>query len=235
MNLATRLPRPRLSTALLLSGVLHAMLLAGLAGTLLHTPQDVPAPLQLQLQPAPAVVSPASTTAAAHGKAPVHTPGHSTRAAMTAPATIAAQAVPDSRPPSATTATATASPTASANTIPASTVSNHGEGSNTKQPATGLPEHQPALYRSAYLHNPEPPYPERSRELGEHGRVILQVRVSADGRALQVEVISGSHSRRLDEAARQAVTDWRFIPARQDGVAVESSLQIPITFALQSP
>ena len=110
----------------------------------------------------------------------------------------------------------------------------HGDGSS-KQAGNGTVEHQPALYRSAYLHNPEPPYPERSRELGEQGRVMLQVRVSAEGRALQVEVIGHSHSRRLDEAARQAVADWRFIPARQDGVAIESSLQVPITFSLQAP
>ena len=216
---------------MLLSGLLHGTLLLGLARVLLHAPQPLPAPLQLQLQAAPA---PTATKARATGAAsppPLHSTMHSPHGAMTAPA------ITRERPPADLSQhpAATASPAATLSAAPGSTMTNTGEVNNAKPATSGASVHQPALYRSAYLHNPEPPYPERSRELGEQGRVILQVRVSAEGRALQVEVISHSHSRRLDEAARQAVADWRFIPARQDGVAIESSLQVPITFSLQAP
>lgn len=215
---------------MLLSGLLHGTLLLGLAPALLHTPPPLPAALQLQLQAAPA---PTASKARATGAAspPPHSTMHSPHAAMTAPA------ITRERPPADLSQhpAATASPAATLSAAPGSTMTNTGEVNNAKPATSGAGVHQPALYRSAYLHNPEPPYPERSRELGEQGRVILQVRVSAEGRALQVEVISHSHSRRLDEAARQAVADWRFIPARQDGVAIESSLQVPITFSLQAP
>jgi protein TonB len=70
---------------------------------------------------------------------------------------------------------ATASPAATLSAAPGSTMTNTGEVNNAKPATSGASVHQPALYRSAYLHNPEPPYPERSRELGEQGRVILQV------------------------------------------------------------
>jgi protein TonB len=219
----TLLPRTRLSTALLLSGLLHGTLLFGLARLLLHTPQPLSAPLQLQLQAAPAPTTSKARPSAAASTVPAHTTTHSPHAAMPAPAIAQKQPAADS------------SPAATLSTAPGSAMTNAGEGNNAKPSAGSTGAHQPALYRSAYLHNPEPPYPERSRELGEQGRVILQVRVSADGRALQVEVTGSSHSRRLDDAARQAVADWRFIPARQDGVAIESSLQVPVTFSLQAP
>ncbi|QBJ77492.1 energy transducer TonB [Aquitalea sp. USM4] len=225
------LPRSRLSTALLLSGLLHGTLLFGLAPALLHAPPPLPAALPLQLQAAPAPTATKARTRAAASPPPLHSTNHSAHATMTAPAITQVQPMADSSPHPAATAT----PAATVSAAPGSTMTNTGEGSNTKPASSGASVHQPALYRSAYLHNPEPPYPERSRELGEQGRVILQVRVSTEGRALQVEVIGHSHSRRLDEAARQAVADWRFIPARQDGVAIESSLQVPITFSLQAP
>ncbi|WP_374557191.1 energy transducer TonB [Aquitalea pelogenes] len=225
------LPCSRLSTALLLSCLLHGTLLFGLAPALLHTPPPLPAALPLQLQAAPAPTATKARTRAAASQSPLHSTSHSAHATMTAPANTQVQPVADSSPHPA----ATANPAATVSAAPGSTMTNTGEGSNAKPASSGASMHQPALYRSAYLHNPEPPYPERSRELGEQGRVILQVRVSAEGRALQVEVIGHSHSRRLDEAARQAVADWRFIPARQDGVAIESSLQVPITFSLQAP
>ncbi|NWK77256.1 energy transducer TonB [Aquitalea sp. LB_tupeE] len=227
----TFLPRSRLSTALLLSGLLHGTLLFGLAPALLHTPPPLPAALPLQLQAAPAPTATKARTRAAASQSPLHSTSHSAHATMTAPANTQVQPVADSSPHPA----ATANPAATVSTAPGSTMTNTGEGSNAKPANSGASVHQPALYRSAYLHNPEPPYPERSRELGEQGRVILQVRVSAEGRALQVEVTGSSRSRRLDEAARQAVADWRFIPAKQDGVALESSLQVPITFSLQAP
>ena len=87
-----------------------------------------------------------------------------------------------------------------------------------------------ALYRPAYLENPQPPYPERSLQLGEEGEVLLKVRVGVNGQALQVTLARGSGFRRLDQAAINAVARWRFVPARRGGAAVESVLTIPVRF-----
>ena len=45
-----------------------------------------------------------------------------------------------------------------------------------------------ARFDADYLHNPAPAYPAMSRRNGEEGRVQLSVRVSAQGRAEQVDV-----------------------------------------------
>lgn len=84
-----------------------------------------------------------------------------------------------------------------------------------------------------YLRNPPPVYPEISRRAKEEGTVWLNTQVDSKGRAIQVEIAKSSGYSRLDQAAREAVRRWRFKPARTGGVAVESSVQIPVTFRLK--
>lgn len=85
-----------------------------------------------------------------------------------------------------------------------------------------------------YLHNPKPVYPATSRRLNEQGKVVLRVRVSAQGLPLSVEVKQSSGFPRLDEAARTAVEGWRFIPARQGSQMVDSAVLVPLQFTLDS-
>lgn len=89
-----------------------------------------------------------------------------------------------------------------------------------------------ARFDADYLHNPKPVYPALSRRLNEEGRVLLKVRVSAQGSALEVAVSKSSGFPRLDAAAVDAVTRWRFVPARRGDEPVDSSVVVPITFAL---
>jgi protein TonB len=90
-----------------------------------------------------------------------------------------------------------------------------------------------ARFDADYLHNPKPVYPALSRRLSEEGKVLLKVRVSAQGTALDVAVSKSSGFARLDAAAAEAVTRWRFVPARRGDEAVDSSVVVPITFALE--
>lgn len=90
-----------------------------------------------------------------------------------------------------------------------------------------------ARFDADYLHNPKPVYPALSRRLSEEGKVLLKVRVSAQGTALEVAVSKSSGFARLDTAATEAVTRWRFVPARRGDEAVDSSVIVPITFALE--
>ena len=76
-----------------------------------------------------------------------------------------------------------------------------------------------ASFDADYLHNPKPEYPWAARRRGEEGRVMLRVRVSAQGTALAVEIAQSSGSALLDEAARDAVLRWRFVPARRGSEA----------------
>lgn len=91
----------------------------------------------------------------------------------------------------------------------------------------------PPRFDVAYLNNPRPEYPRVSKRIGEHGKVLLRVYVSAAGEPEQVEIRTSSGSPRLDEAARQAVWHWKFVPARQGGDEVAAWIIVPITFVLE--
>lgn len=111
------------------------------------------------------------------------------------------------------------------------------------QPATTAVESLPAVaaappvvgarFDADYLRNPAPVYPSASRRLGEEGRVVLRIKVSAEGLPVAIEVKQSSGFRRLDEAARAAVERWRFVPARRGAVAIESSALVPLQFTLR--
>ncbi|RIX48554.1 MAG: energy transducer TonB [Rhodocyclales bacterium GT-UBC] len=90
-----------------------------------------------------------------------------------------------------------------------------------------------ARFDADYLHNPKPAYPPISRRSGEEGKVLLKVRVSPQGTALDVAVSKSSGFARLDNAALEAVNRWRFVPAKRGDEAIESSVIVPITFALE--
>lgn len=91
-----------------------------------------------------------------------------------------------------------------------------------------------ARFDADYLSNPKPVYPTASRRLGEEGKVLLRVRVSAAGAPLAVEVKQSSGFARLDEAAKAAVEQWRFVPAKRGSEAIESWVAVPVVFSLQS-
>ena len=85
------------------------------------------------------------------------------------------------------------------------------------------------LYFRSFNFNTDP-----SRHgMNEEGKVLLKVRVSAQGTALDVAVSKSSGFSRLDAAAADAVTHWRFVPAKRGDEAVDSSVIVPITFALE--
>ena len=108
------------------------------------------------------------------------------------------------------------------------------------QPVVAAPPAPPApvavvaaRFDADYLHNPKPVYPALSRRMSEEGKVLLKVRVSAQGTALDVAVSKSSGFARLDAAATEAVTRWRFVPAKRGDEPVDSSVIVPITFALE--
>ncbi len=88
--------------------------------------------------------------------------------------------------------------------------------------------------RADYGYIPAPLYPARSRRRGEQGTVTLHVLIAADGAVERVELLVSSGFRALDETALETVRRrWKFIPARRDGVAVESWTIVPIHFMLR--
>ncbi len=85
-----------------------------------------------------------------------------------------------------------------------------------------------------YLHNPRPDYPVQAKRMGWEGRVLLRVEVLASGSVGQVSIAKSSGHDLLDEAALDAVRRWKFVPAKRDGMAVNSSVNVPINFNLKN-
>lgn len=99
-------------------------------------------------------------------------------------------------------------------------------------PPPPLPVSAPR-FDAAYLDNPKPEYPLMARRNGDEGKVVLRVQVTAEGRAAEVQLHSSSGSSALDKAARAAVHNWRFVPARQGSQAVAAWVLVPVVFKLQ--
>jgi protein TonB len=80
---------------------------------------------------------------------------------------------------------------------------------------------------------PVPPYPPQGLARRLAGEVLLRIRVDSSGRPLDVTIERSSGSSLLDEAARKFVkARWHFVPAMQDGHAVEAFALLPINYSL---
>jgi len=90
-----------------------------------------------------------------------------------------------------------------------------------------------SIAHADYASNPRPAYPAIARRRGQQGTVTVRVLVGADGSVERAEVADSSGFDALDDAALETVRSrWRFVPARHDGLAVESWVLVPIRFAL---
>lgn len=210
--------------------LLALLVLAGHAGILLALRQAPPA-----TPAAPTVmiaVLPPPTVAAPQPPQPTPprppAPQRHVAKAVSTPAPVAlskhpsvASAAPSEPAPPVTTEEAPPPP-APAPPAPSPTSTKHPPTSDTA-----------ASYHAAYLHNPQPPYPLLSRKRREEGRVRLRVRVAASGRPESVNIVASSGFARLDQAALDAVGEWQFVPARQQGLAVAGWVEVPIQFNLE--
>lgn len=128
------------------------------------------------------------------------------------------QAVPEESPPQAPPPQAAPSVTGNH----ADAVAEHSEASISQAHAN-----------ADYLRNPRPVYPAIARSRHWEGLVLLRVHVRADGNNDHVEVQRGSGYEVLDEAAREAVEKWQFVPSKHGDTAVASWVTVPIEFILK--
>ena len=95
-----------------------------------------------------------------------------------------------------------------------------------------------AVYRSGGgvtnpvpVYRPEAQYPEEARKAGCQDSVLLSLVVDETGKPANINVIVPL-AMGLDEAAVEAVSQWRFIPGRKDGKAVPVLVKVQVTFRL---
>ena len=93
-------------------------------------------------------------------------------------------------------------------------------------------EAPPVLQKLKVVDMQPPVYPPKCRRLGIEGTVRVRVLVGEDGRVVQAIVARTSGDEMLDEAALESIEEWRFEPARRDGVKVRAWASVPIAFKL---
>jgi protein TonB len=92
----------------------------------------------------------------------------------------------------------------------------------------------PNLVQAQILSLPEPLYPVLCRKRGEEGRVVLEVKISAEGGVRSAEISESSSYARLDREALKAVKMATFRPATESGVPVQSERTIAYRFRLEN-
>ncbi|KFX00630.1 energy transducer TonB [Pectobacterium betavasculorum] len=92
----------------------------------------------------------------------------------------------------------------------------------------------PPFANADYLHNPAPSYPDVAISRGYEGTVLLNVQVRADGKVQTIRIHQSSGYPSLDEAARDTVLRWSFVPARRGSQPVSGWVVVPVDFSLNS-
>lgn len=78
----------------------------------------------------------------------------------------------------------------------------------------------------------KPNYPERARQDGIEGDVVVRVTIDASGKPTAVEVVKPAEDEELNAAAKEAAMREEFSPATRDGVAIQYSLTYTYFFRL---
>ena len=86
-----------------------------------------------------------------------------------------------------------------------------------------------------YVSSTPPRYPRLARKRGWEGTVLLEVEVLSSGNVGTIHVVRSSGHKVLDRAATRAVHTWRFSLNRADSSGVTATVEIPVTFELDSP
>ena len=88
------------------------------------------------------------------------------------------------------------------------------------------------VFDAAYLNNPAPVYPLSAKRKSIQGKVFIDVVVKTDGTPEKVLISRTSGSDILDEAALDAVKQWKFVPARRGGQFVQANVVVPVEFKI---
>jgi protein TonB len=81
------------------------------------------------------------------------------------------------------------------------------------------------------LQKVNPSYPEKARQSRKEGTVTLGLTVNKDGSASGVHVVNGI-DKEIDQAAVDAVSQWKFAPGTYQGNPVDVDLNVTATFRL---
>jgi protein TonB len=127
-------------------------------------------------------------------------------------------------------------PTPDANSAPDSQTQNQGDWLENwmdqleKYFNGGLRE-DPADFQKRLVYSPHPSYPDLAKRSGIQGMVVLQVRVTKDGRVEVLKLIQGEPV--LADSAIATVKQWRAKPVWSNGKPMEVISTVTFNFQLQ--
>src|SRR5262245_20663779 len=82
------------------------------------------------------------------------------------------------------------------------------------------------------VHRVDPTYPALAIQARAQGIIILDAHIGIDGRVMEVTVMRGSPL--FDDAAREAVKQWRYQPLLLNGVPTEFLLTVTLFFKIEN-
>jgi protein TonB len=93
-----------------------------------------------------------------------------------------------------------------------------------------LPVFKAATRDPKFVRNFQPDYPVGLLQREIEGRATIKVLIGTDGRVRQANVLSATHTDFGKAAMRQALTEWRFMPATRDGRPIEEWQTLTVRF-----
>ena len=100
------------------------------------------------------------------------------------------------------------------------------------------PPRQPALVKARpdprYADAFRPAYPPAMRREGLEGTVTVRVTIDERGRVIAVTLVDATSPAFFEETQRQALRNWRFVPATRDGTPVRSEQTMTVRFQMEN-
>ncbi|PQJ64150.1 energy transducer TonB [Vibrio chagasii] len=98
----------------------------------------------------------------------------------------------------------------------------------------GLSNKEPVLItKPSFSSRPTPPnYPRQARRRGIEGVATYEIWLDAEGKQVKQALVNSSGALMLDNAALEAIKQWKFSPHTVNGRAIAHRVQIPVRFRL---
>ncbi|CAH6876908.1 Protein TonB [Vibrio chagasii] len=112
---------------------------------------------------------------------------------------------------------------------------NMDESANQPQEVNqGVSNQEPVLVtKPSFAARPTPPnYPRQARRRGIEGVATYEIWLDAEGKQVKQALVNSSGALMLDNAALEAIKQWKFSPHTVNGRAIAHRVQIPVRFRL---
>ncbi|MEC7309506.1 energy transducer TonB [Vibrio gigantis] len=112
---------------------------------------------------------------------------------------------------------------------------NMDESANQPQEVNqGVSNQEPVLVtKPSFSARPTPPnYPRQARRRGVEGVATYEIWLDAEGKQIKQALVNSSGALMLDNAALEAIKQWKFSPHTVNGRAIAHRVQIPVRFRL---